>query len=59
MVFTGKTTDAFSVYYSNHYFWIGGEMHKEGIKKERDVWLNNFDFFFFSLLKYEPSQCTE
>lgn len=47
MVFIGKTTDAFSVYYSNHYFWIGGEMHKESIKKERDVWLNNFDFIFF------------
>lgn len=59
MVFIGKTADAFSVYYSNHYFWIGGEMHKESIKKERDVWLNNFDFIFFSLLKYEPSQCIE
>lgn len=45
--FLQEKLDAFSVYYSNHYFWIGGEMHKEGIKKERDVWLNNFDFFFF------------
>lgn len=41
MVFIQKTTDAFSVYYSNQYFWIGGEVHKEGIKKERDVWLKN------------------
>lgn len=46
--FLQEKLDAFSVYYSNHYFWIGGEMHKEGIKKERDVWLNNFDFFFFT-----------
>lgn len=35
----------FSVYYSNCNFWIGGEMHKESIKKEVEVWLDNFDFF--------------
>lgn len=33
-------------------------MHKESIKKEVEVWLDNFDFFF-PLLKYNPSHCTE
>lgn len=53
MVFIGRTTDTFSVYYSN-YFWIGGEMHKEDIKKERDAWLNNFDFIFFRFWNMNP-----
>lgn len=51
-----KPTYDFSAFYTNRYFWIGGKMRKESIKKE--VWLNSL-VFFFSLLKYKPSQCTE
>lgn len=37
IAFIEKNIDAFSVYYSNNLSWIGGEMHKESIKKERDI----------------------